>query len=111
MERGLGHCLASGGLHHTCPMSSHFTHSPYVTLALVLNPRMGRFLYVLRLCGPFKWSLLKIQHSFHHQTPTILLPNVVGIYLSGTGPWTMQSDLGLGLLALKVFFLIFIHHT
>ena len=65
-ERGLCHYLASGGLPGCHTFSSHFTHSPYVTsallaIALVLNPRVGGFVYVLRPCGPFKQSFLKIQ--------------------------------------------------
>ena len=65
LERGWCYCLASGGLPRTHTISSQFTHSLYVTgtlpaVALVVNPRVGWFTYVLRLCGPFKQSLLKI---------------------------------------------------
>ena len=46
------------------PISSHFTPLPYVTgtlpaVALLVNPRVGGFVYVLSLCGPFKWTLLR----------------------------------------------------
>ena len=63
---GLCHYLASGGLPGIHPVSSHFTHSPYATgtlptVAMVLNSTVGGFAYILRLCEPFKWSLLKVQ--------------------------------------------------
>ena len=34
---------------------------PLPAVALVLYPRVGEFTYVLRLCGPFKQSCLKIR--------------------------------------------------
>ena len=66
MEKGQYCCLASGCLPGTCHISSYFTQSPYTTgalpaVALVVNPRVGGFAYILSPCGPFKWTLLKIQ--------------------------------------------------
>ena len=69
MRRGLERrqccCLVSGGLPSSHPISSHFTHFLYATgtlpaIALVVNPRVGGFVCILRPCGPFKWTLLKI---------------------------------------------------
>ena len=77
LREGTVRCLASGGLPGTYPVSSHFTHSPYVTgtlpaVALVLNPRVGGLVYILRLCSPFKWSFLKIwQFLMLSQPPRI----------------------------------------
>ena len=67
----------SRGLPGTSPISSHFTHSPYVTgilpaVALVLNPRVGGFAYILRPCGPFKQSVLKIQQLFPLPQPPLV---------------------------------------
>ena len=50
----------------TRPVSSHFTHSPYATgalpaVVLVLNPRVGGFIYILRWYGSFKRLFLKIR--------------------------------------------------
>ena len=76
-ERGQCHCLASGGFPSTCPISSHLTHSPYVTdtlpaVALVLNPRVGGFAYILRLCGPFRQSFLKIWQFLPLPPPALI---------------------------------------
>ena len=65
-EKGLYRCLASGDLPSTHPVSSHFAHFLYATgtlpaVALGLNPRVAGCAYILRLCGSFKWSFLKIQ--------------------------------------------------
>ena len=49
-----------------CPAPTPFpVISPYAigalsAVALVLNPRVGGFAYVISLCRPFKWSTLKI---------------------------------------------------
>ena len=83
------HCLAFGDLLSIHPISSHFTHSLYVTgalpaVALVVNPRVDRFAYVLSPCGPFKWTLLKIrQFLLPPQPHWFLYPDVMGIYLPG----------------------------
>ena len=76
-------------------------------VALVLSPRVGGFGYVLRLCGPFKQSFLKVPQFFCHPNPHwFLQPEVTGIYLPSVG-----TGLGLGSLAPKVSLLIFTHHT
>ena len=83
-KRGLCHCLASGGFPGTHPISSHFTHSLYVTgtlpgVALVLNPRVGRFAYILKPCGLFKWSFLTIwQFLPSPQSPLIFTARSYG---------------------------------
>ena len=69
LERRQCHCLASGGLPGIRPISSYLTHSLYATgtlpaVALVLNPSVGGFVYVLRLCRLFKQSFLKIWQVF-----------------------------------------------
>ena len=74
MERGQCCCLAAGGLLGTCPISSHFTKSPYGTgaplaVALVVVPRVGGFVYVLGWCKPFKQTLLRDQQFLHHPNP------------------------------------------
>ena len=65
LETGLCHCLTSGDLPGTRPVSSHFTHFPNMTgsllaVALVVNPRVGALENILNLCRPFQWTLLKI---------------------------------------------------
>ena len=50
LQERLFHFLASGDFPDTRPISSHFTHCPYVTgalpaVALVLNSRARGFLY------------------------------------------------------------------
>ena len=70
-------CLASAGLPGTCPISNHFTHFPFVTgalpaVALVVNPRVGGFAYILSLCGPFKQTLLKIQQFLLPPQPPLV---------------------------------------
>ena len=83
-ERGLCLYLASGGLPGICSTSSYFTHSPYMTgtlpaVAIVLNLRMGGFVYVLRLCGPFKWNFLKIwQFLLPSQSPLLFIARSYG---------------------------------
>ena len=71
------------------PVTSLTPHMPLVplpALALVLNPRGGRSVYVLSLCGPFKQSLLKIWQFLLPPKPNwFLQPEVMGIYLPGTG--------------------------
>ena len=115
-ERGLCHCLASGGLLDTCPISSHFTHCatgalPAVTL--VLNPRVGGFTYILRPCGPFKWSFLKIwQFLPSPQSPLVFTARShENLFSQCWNPWLCSLALGLGLLTPKVSLPIFIHHT
>ena len=76
-KRGQCHCLASGGLPSTHPVSSHFTYSLYVTgalpiIALVLNPREGGSAYTLSPCRPFKQTLLKISRFFDCPNPTLI---------------------------------------
>ena len=77
LERGQCCCLASGGLPGTHHISSHFTHFPYVAVALpavalVVNPSVGGFAYVLMPCGPFKWTLLKIWHFLLPPKPLLV---------------------------------------
>ena len=88
MERGQCHCLASGGLPGTHPISSYFTHSPYVTGTpyVLVNPRVGGFVYLLRQCGPFKQSLLKIwQFLLPPQHHWFLWHKIMGIHLPHAG--------------------------
>ena len=64
-------------------------HLPHVTgalpaVALVLNPRRGRFAHVLSSCGPFEWILLQIW-QFCLLPHWFLQPEVMGIYLPGAG--------------------------
>ena len=117
-ERGLCCCLASGGLPSTPPVSNHFTHFQYATgappaVALVLNPTVGEFAYVLRPCRPFKQSFLKIWlFLLPPQYPLFFTARSDGFYLPSMKPWAVQSGLWLlGLLTPKVPLLIFIHHT
>ena len=82
------HCLASGGLHHTHPISSHFSHFLYGTgalpaVALVLNPRVGTSVYVPSSCVPFKQSLLKIQQ--------FLLPPQPPLVFTARSYWVLSS--------------------
>ena len=56
-------------------LSNHFTHFPYVTgtlpaVALVVNPSVGRFAYVL--WSPFKPSFLKIHHFLLTPQPPLV---------------------------------------
>ena len=80
---------ASGSSPGACPISSHFTPFPCAigTLpasALLLDPRMGGFLYILKPCWPFKWQ--KSGSFFHHPNPYwFLQPEVMGIYLPSAG--------------------------
>ena len=91
LERGLCHCLASGGLPHTCSISSHFTPSLYASgalpaVALVLNPWVGEFVYILRPCRPFKHSFPKIWVPSATVTPTgFFQSQYTQIYLPGAG--------------------------
>ena len=102
------HCLASGSLPGTHPVSSHFTPFLCVTGTLpaalmVLNPRVCGFAYILRLCWPFKWWIFG---SFfcHPNLCWFLQPirnwEVPGIYLPSTGtlgcavwPWGLDRSL------------------
>ena len=102
----------------TCPISSQFTHSPCMTgafpgVTLVLNPRVGGFVYVLKPCGPFKWHLLKIRQFL--PLPQPLLVFTVRSYGDLSSQYWNPGQCGLAwgweLLAPKVFLLIFIHHT
>ena len=103
MERGQCCCLASGGLPSTRPISSHFTHFPYVTgtflaVALVVIPRVGRFAYVLSPCGPFKWTLLRNQPFLPLIPPHwVLKPEVMRLSLLDTGSfgWAVWSSAGI----------------
>ena len=77
LERGQCHCLASGGLPSTYPISSHLTLFLCVTgslpaVALVLNLLMGGFVNVLSLRGPFKQSLLKIWQFLSPPQPSLV---------------------------------------
>ena len=46
--------------------------TPYMQLVpFQLNPRVGGFVYILRLYGHFKWSLLKIQQFFPPPQPPL----------------------------------------
>ena len=117
MERGLSYCLSSGGLLGTYPISSHFTHSSYVTgtllaIVLVLNPRVGGFVYVLDLEGLLSWVSWKSSSFFHTTTPTgFYSQKLWGFILLELELWAVKSDLGLGSLTPKVSLPIFIHHT
>ena len=91
LREGTMPLLASEGLLGTCPVSSHFTHFLYAAgalpaVALVLNPRGGGSAYVLSPCRPFNWSLLNTGSFFCRPNPHwFLQPEVMGIYLPGTG--------------------------
>ena len=105
MDRGQCCCLASGGLPSIHPISSHFTYTLYVTgalpaVALVSNPRVGGFAYVVRPCRPLKRSFLKVQQFFPQpQSLLVFTARSYGIYLPGTGTLAMQSGLGLRVFA------------
>ena len=59
---------------------------PSKAVALVLNPRVGGFVYILRLFGPFKHSFWKSSSFFHLPNPHCFIqPEVTAIYLLGTG--------------------------
>ena len=85
------------------PFFSHFTHFPYATgafpaVALVVNPRVGVFVYLLSLCGPFKQTLLKIWQFLLPQPPHCFLQSeVMEIYLPSTGTlgWVVWSGAGI----------------
>ena len=52
-------------------------HLPCVTgalpaVALVLSPRVGGFAYILRVCGLFIWSILKIQQFLPLPQPPLV---------------------------------------
>ena len=87
MEKGLERkqCCLLG----SCP--NHFFHFPYATgailiAALVLNPRVGGFAYILGPCGSFKWTLLRDQWFLPvPQSPLGLQPEVMRLYFLGTG--------------------------
>ena len=91
MERGQCHCMASGGLPGTHPISSRSTHSLFATgtflaVGLVLNLRVGGFVNVLRLHGPSMQNFLKIwQFLPPLQLHWFLQPEVMGIYLPSAG--------------------------
>ena len=91
MERGQCCCLASGGLPSTRPISSHFTHFPYVTgtlsaVALVQNPIVVGFAYVKDPAGPLNGVSQISSCFFHCPNPHwILQPEVMRIYLPSTG--------------------------
>ena len=97
------------------PVTSLTPHMPLVplpALALVLNPRGGRSAYVLSPCGPFKQSLLKIWQFLLPPKPNwFLQPEVMGIYLPGTGTPGCAVWPELGSLTPKVSFPLFIYHT
>ena len=101
-ERGLCHCLASEGLPGTCPISSHFTHSLYMTgalpaVVLVLNPRVGVFAYVLRAAVPLSGVFLKYGSLFCYPNPHwFLQPECMEIYFPGVGTmaWVIWSVAG-----------------
>ena len=89
MEKGLCRCWVSGGFPGTCPVSSHFTNTSYgtdtlPTIALVLNPRVDRFVHILRLFqAKFPENLAA---SFASLTPIIFLESKVkGIYFPSAG--------------------------
>ena len=68
------------------------------TVVVVVNPRVGGFAYVLRLCGPFKQSLLKIWQLLQPpQALWFLDLGVMGIYLPGTGTlcWAVWAGSGI----------------
>ena len=75
----------------THPVSSLLAFSSHTTcalpaVALVLNPRGGGSAYVLSPCRPFNWSLLNTGSFFCRPKPHwFLQPEVMGIYLLGTG--------------------------
>ena len=94
------------------PLFLSLHHSPYAigipaAVALVLNPRMGGFVYILRLWGPFK------------QCPEIpavssTAPTCIGVYTQklweclflALEPWAVWSGLGLWSFSPKVSVLI-----
>ena len=107
-------CLASRGLPITCPVSSHVTHFPYMTgalptVALVVNPRVDGFVYIVSLCGLFKLTLLKIwQFLLPLQTTFAFYSRKLWEYFFlALDPWAVWSGLGLGWLTPKVSLLIF----
>ena len=91
------------------PISSHFTHFPYVIGAppaavMVVFPRVGGFAYILG-------SPEKLAISSAVPTPTDFYSQKLwGFIFPVLEPWTVWSGLGLGSLAPKVSLLIFIHH-
>ena len=76
-ERGHCHCLSSGGLPSTRPVSSHFTYSPYVTgalpaVALVVNSRGTRSACILSPCRLFNQGLLEIRQFLLPPQPPLV---------------------------------------
>ena len=113
LERGWCHCLASRGFLGICPISSHFSHSPYVTgalpaVALVLNPRVGGFAYIVTPCGPFKWSLLKIWQFFPLSQPPLVF---IARSYEDLSSWLWNPGLCSLAWGWDRSLLIFIHHT
>ena len=80
----------SAGLPNICPISSHFTHIPYVTdalpgVALVVIPKVGGFAYVPSPCRPLKRLSQGTSGSFHCPNPHWFLQSeVMSLYLPGT---------------------------
>ena len=99
------------------PVSSHFPYFLYMistllAAALVLNPRVGGFAYILGPRGSFvqilmrDWSFLPLP-----QIPLICIARIYEALFLVLETWAMQSGLGLGWLALQVSLPVFIYHT
>ena len=96
MEKGLERkqCCLLG----SCP--NHFFHFPYATgailiAALVLNPRVGGFAYILGWYGPFKWTLLRDwQFLLPPQAPLVFA--ATRLYFLALAPRAARSGLRLG---------------
>ena len=98
----------------TRPVSSHFTHSLYVTGTLQLLPW-----WWIPKCVAFKTiQALEVKFS-ENLAVSSAAPAPTGFYsqklweliFPALESWALQSGLGLGLLAPKVSLLVFSHHT
>ena len=102
--------LTSGGLPGTYPISTQFTHFPYVTAAfsaaaLVVAPRVGGFACVLDSPKkPAVYSASPIPTGFYSQ-------KLCGFIFPGAGTLGCVVWTGFGIICLQGVPLIFIHRT
>ena len=87
------------------PISIHFPYFPYTTgtllsVALLLNPKMGAFVYVLGPCRSFKQTSRSWETGsfFHYLNPHwVLQPEVTRLYFSGAGTLGYMVQPGVGI--------------
>ena len=98
-------------------VSSLFSHFPYVTgsllaAALVLNPRLGGFAYILGPCGYFKWTLLRDGQSLPpSQPPLVFTVRIYEVSFPWAGTLSCKVWPGAGILAPQVSLPVVICYT